>query len=185
MLITTTSDTKTTVFCVPSTERITSMYALTPAPEQGGDELDAYLARIQEGSEPVAERVLLDRQPSPEPTEAAGPLPAPEYIVDGMDEVVLHTAADSSAILLLADMWAPGWQVAVDGEEAQLLKADLVLRGVALGPGPHEVRFHYQDPSLLRGLRLTVLGLLGVLVLLLWPARKGRREAGHPGEDAA
>ncbi len=165
--------------------RLVSAYALAAEGKPAGDELDAYLARIQEGGEPVAERVLLDRQPAPEPTAAAGALPAPEYVVDGLDEVVLRTAADRSAILLLADMWAPGWQVAVDGDEAELLKADLILRGVALGPGPHEVRFHYRDPALLRGLRLSLLGLVGVLALLLWPVRRGRAGAGRPAGDAA
>jgi hypothetical protein len=165
--------------------RLVTAYALAAEGEAASNKLDAYLARIQEGSEPVAERVLLDRLPSPAPTAAAEPLPAPEYLVDGLDEIILRTAADRSAILLLADMWAPGWRVAVDGRETDLLQADHILRGVALGPGPHEVRFHYRDPALMRGLRLTLLGLIGVLVLLLWPARRDRNGADHPAGDAA
>ncbi len=43
----------------------------------------------------------------------------------------------------LAETHYPGWRVTVDGKEAELLRADVMLQAVAVGPGEHWVRFEY------------------------------------------
>jgi len=122
--------------------------------------------------------VLLDRAPQPAPVSGAAPLPAPEYVRDGLNEVVLRTRADRPAILVLADLVAPGWAVEVDGQAQALLKADHVLRAVAVPAGTHEVRFHYHDPAVSRGLALTLLGVAGLAAVgaaAWWRERKRPR----------
>jgi hypothetical protein len=146
------------------------------------DALGPFLDAIQAGEVDVATTVTLDRKPSPEPAPTAEPLPPVEFVTDGLDEVVLRTAAPVPALLLLADMMAPGWQVEVDGEAAELLTADLVLRAVALEAGPHTVRFHYRDPSVRTGLLLSVAGLLVAAILILFPYLR-RRTAPTPDGD--
>jgi hypothetical protein len=132
----------------------------------GGDALGPFLDAIQSGEQPVASVAVLDRKPSPAPTATPEPLPLPEFLVDDLNEVVLRTSAPVPALLLLADMTVPGWSVTVDGQAAELLRADLVLRAVALPAGEHEVHFRFQDPAVNRGLLLTLLGV--ACLLLLW-----------------
>jgi hypothetical protein len=67
--------------------------------------------------------------------------------------------ATGPGVLVLSDSWYPGWKAEVDGEAAEILRADLLFRGVRLGPGEHTVRFSYQ-PMLLNAL----IALSGVLV---------------------
>jgi hypothetical protein len=129
--------------------------------------------------------------PDPLPQPSAEPLPAPEFVFDGLNEVILRTAAPVPALLLLADMTIPGWRVVVDGQPAELLQADLILRAVALPPGEHEVRFTYHESSLRRGLVLTLIGVVCWLILLVLPQwiptmRDGApvRGAGEEREDA-
>jgi hypothetical protein len=145
-------------------------YALASA-LPGASDLPAYLDLIQANRVPVARQVILDREPVPAPGPAAAgtSLPSPEFLVDDLNEVVLRTTATEPAILVLADMMAPGWQAEVDGQPSALLKADFILRAVALPAGEHEVRFRYQDPALRRGLTLTLVGLACVLALLILP----------------
>jgi len=134
------------------------------------DALEPFLDGIQAGSIDVRETTYLLDDPSPEPQPASGPLPAPVFLTDGLDEVVLQTDSPTPALLLLADMMTPGWKVEVDGAEKPLLRADLVLRAVALEAGPHTVRFHYSDPAVSRGLTLTLAGGMLTLLMLLLPS---------------
>jgi len=156
----------------------------------GGDDLGSFLDGVQSGRIPVDSLVVVDRVPDPSPHPATEPLSTPEFVFDGLNEVILRTNAPVPALLLLADMTIPGWRVDVDGQPAELLRADLILRAVALTPGEHEVRFTYHESSLQRGLMLTLLGVVCWLILLIlpkWvPAMRGEtslRSAGREKKD--
>lgn len=154
------------------------------APVSG--DLAGFLDRLQAGREPVARRVLLDRAPSPAPVASAQPLPAVDYVRDDLNEVVLRASPPTPSVLVLADLWLPGWTVTVDGAPAPLLVADHMLRAVALPAGEHEVRFVYRDPALRLGIVATVCGLVLVLGLAFAgsvPAWR-RRFAGRTGDAA-
>jgi uncharacterized membrane protein YfhO len=68
--------------------------------------------------------------------------------------------------LVLSEVFYPKWKVFVDGEEAEMLKADYVLRAVALPSGDHEVVFRYDSSSLERGLVISVVTLATALIVL-------------------
>ncbi|MBM4131504.1 YfhO family protein, partial [bacterium] len=121
--------------------------AWAPAPPAGAGALGSFLDGVQSGRIDVAQVVHLDRAPQPAPSIADGPLPVPQFSEDGLDRVVLRTAAATPAVLVLADMNAPGWTVRIDGSPAELLTADMVLRAVALPAGEHTVEFSYRDGS--------------------------------------
>jgi hypothetical protein len=58
-------------------------------------------------------------------------------------QVVLRASAQRLSYLVLADMDYPGWQAFVDGQKAQILRADTLFRAVSLSPGEHQVIFKY------------------------------------------
>jgi hypothetical protein len=142
-----------------------------------GDALEPFLDGIQSGTIPVRGQVYLQDVPDPMPETYLEPLPEPIFITDGLDEVVLTVRTPVPALLLLADMMAPGWKVQVNGLDRPLLRADLVLRSVALEAGEHTVRFHYSDPAVRAGLTGSLLGGILTLVLILFPLfrRFGRK----------
>ena len=74
------------------------------------------------------------------------------------------------AIAVLADRHAPGWEVEVDGAEAELLRVGGFFRGVVVEPTAREVRFVYRPASWRLGLGVGLLGLLG-LAGLVWRDR--------------
>jgi hypothetical protein len=161
---------------LPRARLLTEWRLAADSPAQDG--LEPFLDALQAGEIDFRRVVHLDRAPVPAPAPATGPLPDPVFVSDGLDEVVLATAAPVPAVLLLADMTAPGWSVAVDGEPAELLTADVVLRAVALGPGEHTVVFRYRDPAVRRGLAVSLASLAATLGLLGLPMvlrRRGRR----------
>ncbi len=74
--------------------------------------------------------------------------------------VTLHATLDRGGIVVLGDQLLDGWTVQVDGRLANPLRVDAVLRGVAVGPGRHEIVWSYAVPGLRAGAGLSLLALL-------------------------
>jgi hypothetical protein len=75
--------------------------------------------------------------------------------------------AISPGLLVVADAWYPGWRATVDGRPAEILRANLLYRAVALERGRHEVTFEYAPRPWRTGLIVSgaaALLLLGLLV---------------------
>lgn len=59
-------------------------------------------------------------------------------------EVQISIDTPSPAILVLRDLWYPGWEAEIDGRPAPVLRADVLFRGVEVPAGKHEIRFVYR-----------------------------------------
>ena len=64
------------------------------------------------------------------------------------NSVTLEVESTGSGILVLHDIHYPGWEAWVDGERRPILRANLLFRGVEIGPGRHRVEFHFRPMSL-------------------------------------
>lgn len=107
----------------------------------------------------------------PVPAAADDPTGDVRVVRDDPGEVVLEAAADRSALLVLNDLFAPGWRAAVDGRPAEIVRVNAVARGVWIGAGRHEVRFGYRTPGLAAG--WAVAGA-GALALAAWALARRR-----------
>ena len=97
------------------------------------------------------------------------------------DEITLSASLGASGLLVLSEVYDPGWDVLIDGQEAEILKVDGLLRAVVVPAGTHEVEFRYEPTVLRAGTAITAgtLGvfLLGAVGLRLSPMRGRRRLA--------
>ncbi len=80
--------------------------------------------------------------------------------------------ADTEGWLVLADTWYPGWQVRLDGDQGELLRANYLFQAVHVPAGQHTVDLIYQPFSFWLGsvcslASLSLLGLIG-----LWRRRR-------------
>jgi hypothetical protein len=75
--------------------------------------------------------------------------------------------------LVLAENAYPGWRVTIDGRPAEILVVDGARRGVALGPGEHQVQFSFFPASLYAGLGLALVGWAILLSSCRLPALRG------------
>ena len=64
------------------------------------------------------------------------------------DAVSVEVEAPAAGILVLHDLFYPGWEARVDGVPSPVLRADLLLRGVAVPAGHHTVQFRFHPFSL-------------------------------------
>ena len=64
------------------------------------------------------------------------------------DNVIIEVDTDRPGVLVLHDLFYPGWEARVDGVQGQLLRANVLFRGVEVPSGHHIVEFSYQPLSL-------------------------------------
>ena len=133
----------------------------------------AYAAEVIEDDQAAVERV---NQPgfdpaaivllNAEPPCAVGPAPAEP----GAAEITLaqpgawRIQTDSAApgLLILAESAYPGWQVSVDGQDAEALTAYTTIKAVCVPAGAHIVEWQYVPTAFLAGGIIS----LGALILI-------------------
>jgi uncharacterized membrane protein YfhO len=96
------------------------------------------------------------------------------------NRIEVDCASDSDTYLVLSELFYPGWQAYIDGNKAQILRADYLLRAVPLTTGRHNVVFVYRPTSFLIGAAITIftLSLLGAISLRLYFRSPGKQKSG-------
>ncbi|MGO4573935.1 YfhO family protein [Microvirga sp. 2TAF3] len=61
--------------------------------------------------------------------------------------VTIDVDAEEGGVLVLHDVYYPGWEVTVDGERKPLLRANLLFRGVEIPAGQHRIEFNFRPIS--------------------------------------
>jgi hypothetical protein len=139
------------------------------------EEMLALLPTLPSNGIDLAETVLLEKEPAVRPVSAGGAEARIRRY--SFNEIRVDAKLQSPAILVLSEVYYPKWKVYVDGVETEMLKADYVLRAVALTAGSHEVVFRYDTSTLKRGLWISVLTLaaaVGVLIASSAAAIRGK-----------
>ncbi|MFN0110801.1 MAG: YfhO family protein [Blastocatellia bacterium] len=88
------------------------------------------------------------------------------------NEFVIETNADNASMLVMSEMFYPGWKVKIDGVESELLRVNYNLRGVQVSVGKHIVELNYWPESLTKGAAISLMTALGLLGILLWERRR-------------
>jgi hypothetical protein len=61
--------------------------------------------------------------------------------------VVIEVETDRPGVVVLHDIFYPGWEVTVDGERRPVLRANLLFRGVEVSAGRHRIAFEFRPLS--------------------------------------
>ncbi|HET8526412.1 MAG TPA: hypothetical protein VFM81_07215 [Actinomycetota bacterium] len=91
------------------------------------------------------------------------------------EDVRIDVDAPDPSILVVRNAWDEGWSATLDGRPVPLLRVDGFVQGVAVPEGSHEVRLVYREPMIGRGIALSALVWLGMLVMLVMAIVRGRR----------
>jgi hypothetical protein len=83
------------------------------------------------------------------------------------EAVELAAAAATIRLLVLTDVYFPGWRLWVDGAEERIWPVDYAFRGVILDRGQHRISMRYEPLSFHLGLWITLASLLCLAVALL------------------
>jgi Bacterial membrane protein YfhO len=91
--------------------------------------------------------------------------------------IVAAARSRSRSLLVLTDVYYPGWKATLDGRPARIERVDYLFRGVVLPPGRHRVEFRYEPMSWRIGSIVSGVGVAAVagLALVGWRRRRGAR----------
>ena len=89
--------------------------------------------------------------------------------------LLIETDAPTATVLVLSEIFYPGWEARVDGQDAPILLADYLLRGVALPAGKHTVEMRYAAPAARTGAIISVCTLLLLCGLFVYQRRAAKR----------
>lgn len=89
-------------------------------------------------------------------------------VADDGDSVRLRVRSEAAGLLVLSEVFDPGWSATVDGESTPILVADHLLRAVPIPAGEHRVMLRYEPPWLRVGLAVSGVALLLWLAVIAW-----------------
>ena len=141
-------------------------YAVKP----DGREVLALLSRFN-----YKKMALFEEDPGCAVEDAPAAEAAPEIVRYEPARIDIKVQAAAPALLVLSDLFYPGWGATVDGRPAEILRANYVMRSVAIPKGAHEVRFLYRPASFRAGVAASAVGCLAVALLIslrFWTRRR-------------
>jgi hypothetical protein len=101
------------------------------------------------------------------PTETA------EVTYPNPQKAVLDVHLDSPGLVILADIYYPGWVLAIDGKPAPIYRVNGAMRGAVVPSGVHQLVYTYAPEMFRVGRLVSIAGLFALLILGLcctrWP----------------
>jgi len=86
--------------------------------------------------------------------------------LDNPNRIEVDIEVNKPAMLVLTEVWYPGWGATIDGRAAPLYRVNYCQRGIWLEKGKHEVRFRFLPLAWRWGMGIS-LGVIALLVCLL------------------
>lgn len=87
---------------------------------------------------------------------------------DSPDNLSIEVDNQSAGILILTDVFYPGWKALVDGKEVPIYRANYLFRGVLLPAGKHTIEFSYFPSSFIIGLTLSIIASALMLAITFY-----------------
>jgi hypothetical protein len=83
--------------------------------------------------------------------------------LDNPNRIEVDIKINKPAMLVLTEVWYPGWEATIDGRSAPIFRVNYCQRGIWLEKGKHKVRFRFRPRAWRWGMGIS----LGTLVLLV------------------
>ncbi len=157
-------------FLAPTVIHIEDPEDILPTMQRGGFD-PRQVAIVEEAPPAEWEATLRDT------ADGASSVTVTEY---GSDSAAYEVEASTPALLVVPELYHPGWKASVDGQPTKIYQANYIFRGVFVGAGQHEVEFKYRPASFRTGLIISAVALCGVGGLIVLDAgwrrlRRGRQ----------
>jgi uncharacterized membrane protein YfhO len=111
---------------------------------------------------------IIDQPIAGLPADATLQSPVPHVVQHTPHKVAIQAQLTQPGLLVLGDVYYPGWQAFVDGRETTIYRANYVMRAVFVPAGEHLVEFSYRPLSLQIGAIVSAMALVGVAGALYW-----------------
>ena len=82
--------------------------------------------------------------------------------------VELVASLQHPGLVILADIYYPGWKLTIDGQPAPIYRTNRLMRGAAVKAGRHTLVYTYDPDSFRFGAALSIVGLVALTALVPW-----------------
>ena len=84
------------------------------------------------------------------------------------DKIIYKSSAKTNQFAVFSEIYYDkGWDAFIDGQKADYLRVDYVLRGMSIPAGDHTIEFRFEPKSYITGNRIAVLGSVFIYLLLI------------------
>ena len=97
-----------------------------------------------------------------------------EVVRAGVNTIVVQVKQGGEGWLVLMDTWYPGWAARIDGEPAEIVRAEYLFKSVCVPEGPHQVVFEYQPGWINYTLPVSIGSFVVIIGMLFVPFKKLR-----------
>lgn len=105
---------------------------------------------------------------------SGGEISEAEIISYSPNRVTIKAQARSAGILVLSDVFYPGWRAYLDGNRVEIYRVNGIMRGLFIEEGEHIVEFQYYADSFRQGIAIALCSfiLMMVVVFINWKREK-------------
>jgi hypothetical protein len=121
---------------------------------------------------------IIDQHIAGLPSDATLQSPVPQVLQHTFHKVAIKANLTQPGLLVLGDVYYPGWQAFVDGRETTIYRANYVMQAIFAPAGEHLVEFYYRPLSLKIGAIVSAMALVCVVGSLFWGYKRS-----WPGEE--
>jgi hypothetical protein len=89
-----------------------------------------------------------------------------QVLSEAPNNLVIRTESFTDGYLFIADVWYPGWQAYVDGDQVEIWHANYLFRAVQVPRGEHEVELSYRPWIFYAGALVSSLALVILLLIV-------------------
>lgn len=109
-------------------------------------------------------------------TAVDGPMTEAEVALSDRQpgRLVFQTTTSRRALLVISELFYPGWLAKVDGVYTPIHRTDYLLRGVFVPAGHHTVEMFYYARGARRGRVISVIAIALLGIVTRWPRRRAR-----------
>jgi uncharacterized membrane protein YfhO len=88
------------------------------------------------------------------------------------DRVRIRARLNCRGMVVLSDVFFPGWRADIDGNAAPIFEVNGAMRGVVVPRGDHVITMRYRPASALAGALLSLIGVAGAVASAAWWGRR-------------
>jgi hypothetical protein len=86
--------------------------------------------------------------------------------------LVLNVTTPSDGLLVLSEIYYPGWRATIDGQASSILRVNYALRGIPVPAGQHQVKAFYRPATFVSGAAISCITLAALAVAGFWGWRR-------------
>ncbi|MEM7345281.1 MAG: YfhO family protein, partial [Chloroflexota bacterium] len=95
-----------------------------------------------------------------------------DAIASSPTSLTLQTATSATHLLIISQIYYPGWQAEIDGQSVDVHRVNVIQQGLVIPPGDHAVTLSFRPATFMWGGYISITTLLTCLILYIGSFRR-------------